>query len=35
MRSKRGFYIGRVPHTTHTPSTNKRTEDRREEWGRA
>ncbi|WP_257153014.1 hypothetical protein [Bacillus thuringiensis] len=27
MRSKRGFYIGRVPHTTHTPSTNKRTEE--------
>lgn len=31
MRSKRGFSIGRVPHTTHTPSTNKRTE----EWGKA
>ncbi|HDR6259427.1 TPA: hypothetical protein QCU36_005187 [Bacillus cereus] len=27
MRSKRGFYIGRFPHTTHTPSTNKRTEE--------
>ncbi|WP_410990986.1 hypothetical protein [Bacillus cereus] len=27
MRSKRGFYIGRVPHPTHTPSTNKRTEE--------
>ncbi len=27
MRSKRGFYIGRVSHTTHTPSTNKRTEE--------
>lgn len=27
MRSKRGFYIGRVPHTTHTPSTNNRTKE--------
>ena len=31
MRSKRGFYIDRVPHTTHTSSTNKRTE----EWEKA
>lgn len=31
MRSKRGFYIDRVPHKTHTPSTNKRTE----EWEKA
>ncbi|MEK5287952.1 hypothetical protein NSS61_26365 [Bacillus sp. EU54] len=29
MRSKRGFYIGRVPHTTHTPSTNN---NRTKEW---
>ncbi|MCU5583213.1 hypothetical protein OCF65_22580 [Bacillus toyonensis] len=27
MRSKRGFYIGRVPQTTHTPSTNNRTKE--------
>lgn len=27
MRSKRGFYIGRVLHTTHTPSTNNRTQE--------
>ena len=27
MRSKRGFYIGRVPHTTNTIPTNKRTEE--------
>jgi hypothetical protein len=27
MRSKRGFYIGRVPHKTHTPSINNRTQE--------
>lgn len=27
MRSKRGFYIGRVPHTTSTNSTNNRTQE--------
>lgn len=29
MRSKRGFYIGRVPYTTHTLSTNN---NRTKEW---
>ncbi|WP_305928017.1 hypothetical protein [Bacillus mycoides] len=27
MRSKRGFYIGRVPHTTSTNSTNNCTKE--------
>ncbi|HDR3493215.1 TPA: hypothetical protein QCN73_004757 [Bacillus wiedmannii] len=27
MRSKRGFYIGRVPHTTSINSTNNRTQE--------
>ncbi|EKS8373931.1 hypothetical protein QC456_006602, partial [Bacillus cereus] len=27
MRSKRGFYIGRVPHTTNTLPINNRTKE--------
>ncbi|MBG9510890.1 hypothetical protein ABE47_01370 [Bacillus thuringiensis] len=27
MRSKRGFYIGRVPHTTNTFPINNRTKE--------